>query len=105
MNLEAIKQVINSLNEDSIKERDIIKILSSDEKVIPLILEILAAERAETKSLVNEQNFELSRALVALEEPIIKKTSGGFIVGEIKKHFIKWKGRVHCTFKVEGLPE
>lgn len=108
MNLEAIKKIIDSEFEDSYKERLVIAELAKDDNVIPLILQILGAERDSKENLIRESNAELSRSLVTLMDD--KFASKGQIVdrhwvaGEIKKHYLKWQEFVRCNFKIDGLP-
>jgi hypothetical protein len=102
MNLGKIKEVVNGPYAESIKEDLILKILSDDKDVIPTMMKILQHERDENSKLISDSNLELSRALVAFDgEKIVAKS---FIVGEIKKHFIKWQHKVRCCFKFKDLP-
>ena len=75
------------------------------------MLEILESERNQSKELLLDTNVELSRALVVLsaqsagsKSKRTMKTQTDFVVGEIKKHYIKWKDYIKCCFSVEGLP-
>ncbi len=67
MNLKAIRQVIESDLPDEEKEGAIIKILAEDKNVIPLVMEILEAEREKKSELISDMNAELSRAHIFLE--------------------------------------
>lgn len=104
MNISKIKEVVNGFGEDSSKEEDILKILSDDPNVIIILLQILGYERKESGRLITESNAELSRALVTLVEPDIKKTTGTFVIGQIKAHYHKWQHRIRCCFKFDDLP-
>jgi len=51
----------------------------------------------------------LSRALIVLNDNNLKYNKKvvaepKWVVGEIKKHYLKWKDYIKCTFNVEGLP-
>jgi hypothetical protein len=85
----------------------ILEYVSNDENALPNILKILEFERKNKKELLQDTNMELSRALVAFEmyeknTPTNLKQKR-WIVGEIKKHYIKWKNFIGCCFKVVGL--
>lgn len=108
MNLSKIKIVVNSEEPDEIKERLIIQLIAEDEKVIPLVMKILQAEREEKKELISDSNAELSRALIVLDDDKLSYSKGviaepKWVVGEIKKHYIKYKHLIRCNFKVDGL--
>ena len=109
MDLKSIKEIVNSNQLASEqKEALIINILASDEKVIPTMLKILSAERSESKELILDQNLELSRALVMIQDPNLGKKKQiletDFVLGEIKKHYLKWQHRIKCCFVIKGLP-
>lgn len=109
MNLKLIKDVINSTQlDDAAKERLIIGVLAKDENVVPLILSILEVERKENKELILDSNLELNRALVTLNDDKIGKKGAivelPFVIGEIKKHYLKWKHKIKCCFKFDDLP-
>lgn len=108
MNIEAIRAIVNSSLPESEKRRSILLIIADDKKAIPFIMEILDNERHQTKELLLDTNSELSRALVVLNDSNLKYTKKiiadpKWVVGEIKKHYIKWKDYISCTFKVDGL--
>lgn len=104
MNLDKIKETVNSSKENAVKELEIIIILSQDENVIPTVLKILNKERTINDQLITETNAELSRALVTLVEPHIKLTTGSFVIGQIKAHYHKWKDKIKCNFRFDDLP-
>jgi hypothetical protein len=70
----------------------------------------LNIEREQSKELILDSNMELSRALITLQDPNIGKKKPkpyielDFVVGEIKKHYLKWQDKIKCTFKIKGLP-
>lgn len=110
MNIKSIKAIVNSDYPDLVKEQMIIATLSSDEKVIPLILEILNQEREVNKELILDTNVELSRALIVLQDKNLKYNKKiiadpQWVVGEIIKHYKKWKDYIGCCFKIKELED
>ena len=110
MNIKSIKTIVNSDYPDLVKEQMIIATLSSDEKVIPLILEILNQEREVNKELILDTNAELSRALIVLQDKNLKYNKKiiadpPWVVGEIIKHYKKWKDYIGCCFKIKELED
>lgn len=108
MNVKKIKEVVNLDIPDEQKERYIISIIADDKKVIPTILEILNDEREKRENLILDSNVELSRALIVLNDDNLKYgkkiiAEPKWVVGEIIKHYQKWKDYVKCNFKVDGL--
>ena len=102
MNLKALKEVLNSNYPDSSKEYEIINILSKDEKIIPIIMDILERERLYKKEIYSECNLLLSQADTCLEEPKFTKTCG--IQEKIYNFFKKYKdakGVGHCFKKLD----
>ncbi len=67
MNLEKINDIINSKSNYFQKELDIIEVLSEDEKVIPLMLKILEAEREQKSKLIQRFNWLLSMSNTCLK--------------------------------------
>ena len=109
MDIKTIKQIVNSNLPADHQERAILSVLADDKKVIPYIMEILDNERKQTKELLLDTNAELSRALIVLKDDNLrynKKVVADpkWVVGEIKKHYLKWKDYIKCTFNVDGLP-
>ena len=103
MDLKTIKEIVNSGAKDEIQEALIINTLANDEKVIPMILEILSSERKENKDLIMDINLELSRAHIYIDMRPESKAENkdcfnkGFIMDEIAKFYIKNKGKIlHC---------
>lgn len=107
MNLKQLKDIILLNVPDETKEQMIIRELSKDESVIPLIMEILAYERKRKAELLEVINLELSRAHIGLENPKINKDH--FMDKEIIKFYLKNKDHVGHCFKdlrnVELPPE
>ena len=109
MDIKSIKQIVNSDLPIEYQEKAILSILADDKKVIPYIMEILENERKQSKELILDSNAELSRALIVLDDDNLKPNKKliaepKWVVGEIKKHYLKWKDYVKCNFKVDGLP-
>lgn len=111
MDIKKIKEIVNNNSlPEQMQKNYILSIIAKDEDVIPLVMEILNYERAEKKELLLDSNMELSRALITLQDPNIGKTKPkpyielDFVIGEIKKHYLKWQDKIKCCFKVEGLP-
>lgn len=109
MNIKQIKEVVNLNISDEQKERCILAIIADDKEAIPNILNILNIEREKREELILDSNAELSRALIILKDNNLKYNSKKIIadpkwvVGEIIKHYQKWKDYVKCNFKVDGL--
>jgi hypothetical protein len=109
MDIKSIKQIVNSDLPNDYQEKAILSILADDKKVIPYIMEILENERKQSRELILDTNAELSRALIVLKDDNLKYNSKKIIadpkwvVGEIIKHYQKWKDYVKCNFKVEGI--
>ena len=111
MDIKNIKQIVNSDLPIDYQEKAILSVLSNDKKVIPYIMEILENERKQNKELLLDTNMELSRALITLNAnpsdakgKKAMKEQTDFVVGEIKKHYLKWKDYIKCCFNVQGLP-
>ncbi len=109
MDIKSIKQIVNSDLPSDYQEKAILSILADDKKVIPYIMEILENERKQSKELILDTNSELSRALIVLNDDNLKSNKKivaepKWVVGEIKKHYLKWENYIKCNFKVEGLP-
>ena len=110
MKIDHIRQVVNSSLPEPVMRSVILSVIAEDKNAIPDILEILNSERKQNKELLLETNAELSRALLTLIDPNLGKKKPkpyielAFVVNEIKKHYIKWKDKIKCNFKIEGLP-
>ena len=97
MDIKSIKQIVNSDLPIDYQEK--------------AILSILENERKQNKELLLDTNMELSRALITLNAnpsdakgKKVMKEQTDFVVGEIKKHYLKWKDYIKCCFNVQGLP-
>ena len=109
--VKSIKQIVNSDLPIDYQEKAILSVIANDKKVIPHIMEILENERKQNKELLLDTNMELSRALITLTanpsdakgKKAIKEQTD-FVVGEIKKHYLKWKDYIKCCFNIQGLP-
>jgi hypothetical protein len=111
MNIEKIREVVNSPLPAEYQEKAILAIIADDKKVLPYMMQILQNEREQKEELILDTNLELSRALVTMNaNPTgevakrVHKEQHDFVVGEIKKHYIKWKDTIKCCFNVQGLP-
>lgn len=106
MDIQAIKKIVNSDLPTAYQEKAILSVLANDKNVIPYIMEILADERAKNEELILDQNAELSRALLVLDDKNLKATAKvvadpKWVSGEIKKHYLKWKDVVKCNFVID----
>lgn len=97
MNLTEIKKVLDTNIPDTVKETLIIRILSEDKKVIPMIMEILDYERQKKSELIGEMNMQLSRAHIGLDNPKMNKDN--FIQKEIVQFYLKNEDYVGHCFK------
>lgn len=104
MNINRIKEIVNAeLLPDDIKRSGIIAVLADDKEAIHDVLYILDVERRKAKELILDMNLELSRAHIYIDErPEAPKESKqsfnkGFILDEISKFYIRYKGVIsHC---------
>lgn len=97
MDLERLKEILDSGMADDIKEFAIINTLSKDEKVIPMLMEILQREREYKKEVSIEMNLLLSKADTGLDNP--KFNEGGFMQKEIYEFYKKYRDVVGHCFK------
>ena len=109
MDINKIKEIVNSPLPEIYKEKAILSVLAADKKVIPYIMEILNYEREKNIEIITDFNVELSRALVALDDENVKsnkkaKLDPKWVAGEMRKHYLKWQDFVKCGFVVKGLP-
>lgn len=100
MDLAKIKSIL--LTNDGIiteveKRAMVIAVIAMDERAIPDILDILAAERKKKKELISDFNTLLSKVDSALDTPKLNK--GGFIQAEVKDFYIKNKDYVRHNWK------
>lgn len=103
MDIKTIKTIVNGNQPNDIKEMLVIGVLATDKNAIPMVMKILETERKSQKELVQDLNLELSRAHIYIDmRPEQKKESKesfnkGFLLDEISKFYIKYKGKVtHC---------
>ena len=97
MDLEKIKNIVNSKITDELKCHLIVDCLAKDEQVIPLMLQILQVERIRKEKISMEMNQLLSKADVGLDD--VKFNEGGFMQKEIYEFYKKHKdvpGVGHC---------
>jgi hypothetical protein len=110
MNIKKIADIVKLPIPDKLKEKYVIAVISEDKNVIPIILEILNSEREIKEELLLDTNTELSRALVVLKDDNLKWNKKIiadpiWVVGEIIKHYQKWKEHIKCGFKIKELDE
>ena len=108
MNIQKIKDIINTNIPDELKEIYILNVISEDPNVIPTILNILEEERSRNNELILDSNTELSRALVVLKDKNLKYNKKiiadpKWVVDQIILHYKKWQEQIKCGFKMEGL--
>ncbi len=103
MNIDKIKTIVNSGIDHDTMRRFIIEVIADDENVIPMVMQILDAERSARKELITDLNLNLSRAHIYIEErPESKKESKNcfnktFVIDKIAEVYIKYKGAIqHC---------
>ncbi len=103
MDIRELREIINSDLPNEVIESDIIKSLSKDKEVIPIVMRILERERENNKNLINDMNLELSRAHIYIDERPESIVEGkdrfnkNFVLDEIAKFYIKHKSFVtHC---------
>ena len=119
MNIDKIKEIVNSTMPEDAKRHFIIQVLAQDKKVIPTMMEILEEERTQTKELITDMNLELSRADVHIQNPTLghgevksttkdkvkieeikKAQAKEFVLNHITAFYVKYKGRItHCFNK------
>jgi len=101
MNLEKLKQILDSNQRDDFKEILLIEQLSHEPDIIPKIMQMLGAERARNKEIIFDMNHELSRAFNYVHEAVFDKKKKGFnkefLLGEIKNFYRKYKGKISHT--------
>lgn len=101
MNLEKLKQILNSNMREDFKEILFFEQLSKEEDIIPKILQILQVERARNKEIIFDMNHELSRAFNYVHEAAFDKKKKGFnkefLLGEIKNFYRKYKSSISHT--------
>ncbi|HZI23612.1 MAG TPA: hypothetical protein VFD46_00960 [Chryseolinea sp.] len=104
MNIKKISEIVGQKLLPNEAKRDlIIMVIADDKEAIGDILKILATERRQSKELIIDMNLELSRAHCYIDErpetskELKQQFNKSFIMDEIAKFYIKYKGRVtHC---------
>ena len=97
MDLNKIKQIVDSKNSDFTKESQLLVLFANSEDFLPRLLEIIQYERDKNKELIGELNFQLSRADLGLEKPILNENS--FINKEISNFYDRYEDFVGHCFK------
>jgi hypothetical protein len=90
MNIEQIKQIVNSSVKDDVKEALIIRVLALDKKVIPDILNVLYGEREQKERLITDMNVEISRYNIHINNKTLLKENKDFLNKETKKLYQTW---------------
>jgi hypothetical protein len=107
MDIEAIKIIVTNKDiPDELKGQMILNTIAKDENSIRFIMLMLDFERRENRELILDQNSELSRAAMVLNDPHLSWgdkviASPKWVVGEIKKHYDRWKEKVKCNFDID----
>jgi hypothetical protein len=95
MNIEKIKQAINSGMPDEAIEAEMIRVIAGDDRALSLIFQIVQHRQQVDRELISSLNLLLSKAHVALEDRKFNK--GGFIQKEIRDFYEENKGVIgHC---------
>jgi len=97
MDIKKIRDLLNSDIPEEMQEYYLKYLISGDERAIPDILDILAAERVRKKEILDDINVLLSKADIGLDEPEINKD--GFMQAEIKAFYAKYKNQIGHCFK------
>ena len=109
MDISKIKTIVDTdYFSDDVKTSLILSVIAQDKNAIPTVMIMLNLEREQNKELILDSNAELSRALIVLNDKNLKSNKNiiadpKWVVGEIKKHYLKWAEKIKCNFKVEGL--
>lgn len=106
MSYEELIKVLNQVPQN-VGEDTIFRYISQDKKILPAMMKLLQYERESDKELIMELNLNNSRNLINLIG--VKKGKAGnkmkeFAIDECKKFYMKWKDKIKCCFKIEGLP-
>lgn len=97
MDINELKEIINSgLPDETIKSL-IITSIAKDENVIPVVMKILERERQLKKEIHEEMNVLLSKAHIGLDN--WKANKDNFIQKEIIEFYTKYSGVVGHCFK------
>lgn len=100
MNIDKIREILDAGLPEGITQAAIISVLAEDERVVPMILDLLDQERKTKKELLEDINLLLSKAHVGLEDKKFNKED--FIQKEIAEFYKKNKDKVgHCFKNME----
>lgn len=105
MNLNKIREILdNDLIFESTKRYAIIREIAEDKNAVKDILQIIEAERDETKKLILEMNEIISKSKIGLENKKLNKQMGG-VENIIHEFYKKMKGRfgIGYLFKETNL--
>lgn len=101
MNLNNIKEIVDSNLPNNIKEKLIIVELSKDSQVIPKVMEILNVEREANKSLITDANVQISRFVAQAQSPRLVEKE--FLIEQAKKFYDKYE-QIQPCYNLEGFP-
>lgn len=99
MEIQELKEILNSGLPDDLKKIKVIDSLAKDEEFIPNMMLILKREREIKKEIHDEMNLLLSKSHIALDSKELNKN--GFIQNEIVAFYAKYRDYVgHCFKKL-----
>ena len=103
MDIDVIKDIVNSDASIESKKTQLYHHLAMDETCISTLLRVLDRERAMKKELIQDMNQELSRAHIYIDMMKESKADSkqsfnkGFVLDEIANFYFKYKQFVtHC---------
>jgi len=116
MDIDKIKDIVNNrIKPKETQEQEIIQVIARDQKAIPLMMQLLSAERATKQNLIDDMNLELSRADVHIQNPVLAAREKNatrnneqlrldqareFVLNNITAFYAKYKGVIrHCFNK------
>ena len=91
MNLEKIKEIVNSNILEEYKKQRILKELSQDPNVVNTLIELLSLERTRGKELIADLNLEVSRYNVHVNNIELLNSNIDFLNTETKNLYGKWR--------------
>jgi hypothetical protein len=97
MNVKEIRSILDQKLSDSDTKNLIIRSISKDENVIPILMELLEHERKYKKEVYENMNVLLSKADVGLDNKKFNKDN--FMQKEIYEFYKKYKDMVGHCFK------
>lgn len=98
MNIDKIKEIVNSVGDKEQKSSAIIKALSEDSNVLFTLITLLATERNINKQMVSDLNLEVSRYHIHINNKDLLKKNLQFLNTETKSLYTKWKDYIRPPF-------